>query len=147
MLWTGTPALEEQVTAYEKVRGVSFPDDYRLYLSATNGGFPIQTFSRQRAANVVARLFELDSASEASNLWSAQVRYAARVPPPLMPIGLSTSGNVLCIGIFGTTRGRVFSLDLKGSTTEIARSFSDLLAIFEVAGSEHSTERHLRLVE
>jgi len=130
MLWTGTPADEAKIAAYEKLHGIAIPSDYRSFLTATNGGVPIHCVAARESAAVVARLFELGARADEADLWNAQVRYAARVPPTLMPIGVSTSGNVLCIGLFGVTRGRVFSHDLDGPAAEVATSFTELLAIF-----------------
>jgi hypothetical protein len=147
MLWTGTPALEEQIVAYEKAHGVTFPADYRAFLSSANGGVPLRRTQPRRAASVIARLFELDAAREEANLWSAQVRFAARIPPPLMPIGESTSGNVLCIGLFGAVRGHILSLDLQQAATEIAPSFSDFLEMSDAEAGGDVPPRHLRLVD
>lgn len=95
----------------ERRVGRTLPRQYRAFLLTTNGGKPtLPCFFFPSGNGMVDRLFSVgDSRYDRINdlEWNMKA-YKGRMPESLLPIGRSPFGDVLCLGVTGRARGKIY---------------------------------------
>lgn len=112
-------ALEEATLAsFEAWLEAPLPDDYRAFLLAHNGGIPEPSgFDGGEVECFFAlhdQVWDADTPGGhlAQPLQSLAVDWSDEFPErPLLPIGRDTDGRLLCLGVHGADRGRLFLAD------------------------------------
>lgn len=137
------PLTEAQIEAVEKQLGAKLPQDYKSFLLAHNGGrpepcvFPISDFP-DSTLDILNRFLAIGG-GPFDDLMDYVRTYRDRIPPNLLPIAYDPGGNVICLSLYGSDRGRVYLWLHEYETDEaeqptydnvyvLANSFSDLLA-------------------
>ncbi len=114
------PLTEEAVCSIERKLGTSLPEDYRTFLK-TYGACrfrgesdrntwvyfePLQPLLKRRRPHFDA--FYGSARDDSYGLESGISLLVGRVPEELIPIGDNGDGSLLCLGIKGEFRGRVY---------------------------------------
>jgi len=135
------PLDAARLAAFEAQVGAKLPDEYREFLLTHNGGelspdelvLPGET---EPFSSLAGPLFGLhDGPSALDEVWE---NCDGEVPPELLAFAQDVGGNLLCIGIRGESRGRVYFWDHDGAdpgadepgwdnVTPLARSFGAFL--------------------
>ncbi|GAA5527548.1 SMI1/KNR4 family protein [Herpetosiphon gulosus] len=116
-----TPTNEAEVAAFEQELGCRLPEDYRSFLLEHNGGQPELTVFKTGSPlllpddeSMIHFFLTLDPASEYYEIRDTIRTYTAyetRIPLELLPIACDPGGNVICLGIRGEQRGKVYFWD------------------------------------
>lgn len=97
-----SPASNEEIIAFEKETGVFFPEDYKSFLKAYNGGQPIPSafsfLSKQEDGSAIDWFLSLGK-DRYSNLREYYERYKVRLPEEMIPIAHDAGGNLVLIGV------------------------------------------------
>jgi cell wall assembly regulator SMI1 len=116
ILQPGPPITEQDVLRLEQELGASFPEDYRAFLLAHNGGYPepgdfdIPGESVPESGSTVDWFLTLEAGAHNDLRHELDV-YRGRVPPSLLPIAFDPGGNLICLGLSGEHRGVVYFWD------------------------------------
>jgi len=109
----GTTSREE-IARFEARKEIALPDEYRRFLLKSNGGRPvpdsIDVPGWAHKATGVDRFFGLHSGRH-SNLEKECDFWADRLPSEVIPIAFDQVGNVICLGITGERRGKLYLWD------------------------------------
>ena len=121
----GCPKISEaELSAFEDELKIRFPEDYREFLLAYNGGKPspgvfdvdIDGFINTTA---ILRFLCLGSGDfEEYSLRYYFRRYKDKLPTSLLAIATELSANKICISISGSDFGRVYFWDHNWEVTE-----------------------------
>lgn len=123
------PTDEAAIAAFEASRGFPLPSDYREFLLTTNGGkpepgaFQLALRSGPYTDSVVHWFHALGH-----DLESTADEMARRVPPELLPIASDPGGNLVCLGVAGDARGKVYFWDHEHERYPTGWSNVDLVA-------------------
>jgi hypothetical protein len=111
---TVPPATEEQIRAFEAEIGQTLPEDYRAFLAQCSGGSVDSIFEYNgvspdggecvhplRTINGVRRSFTYSLSYNRNSI-------GGRIPKSLIWIMDDPGGNLICLGISGPDRGRVY---------------------------------------
>jgi SMI1-KNR4 cell-wall len=109
-------ASEQAIQEFESQFGGRFPDDYRLFLSTTNGGRPDPSALTFRAGDSISdcsvRYFlTLDKKEKRYSLHQFLSTYGDRIPKGLVPIACDSFGNLLLLDVGGPNSGAVYFWD------------------------------------
>lgn len=125
------PLNRTRLAAFEAQLGTQLPADYRQFLSAHNGGelVPDEIVlpgERQPFASVDS-LFGLHDGPQ--SLEAVRENVEGVIPAEVLAFGEDVGGNLLCIGIRGNHRGKVFFWDHNRSgMTLLAKTFEQFVA-------------------
>ncbi|MBK9260029.1 MAG: SMI1/KNR4 family protein [Polyangiaceae bacterium] len=128
----------DAITQFESRRNLSLPDEYKRFLLTSNGGRPVpdafdvpgwahensgmQAFFGVQTGNSYDLERELDV-------------YDDRIPRDLLPIGCDSFGNIICLGIEGKRRGKIYFWDHEDELDENGLHRQDYSNVFLVANS------------
>lgn len=116
------PVNPGEIDQLEQELGMSLPTDYRRFLLMFNGGQPEPSGfyfegkpagygsmfeGPRRYDSECEHFFGFNDVTWKSLRWNRAV-LADRMPPELLPIGDAIGGNVICLGIAGPNRGKIF---------------------------------------
>ncbi len=124
---------EAAIAAFEASRGFRLPSEYREFLLATNGGkpepcaFQLALRSGPYTDSIVHWFLGLGDTMAAS-LESFAALMAGRMPAELLPIAPDPGGNLVCLGVKGDVRGKVYFWDHERERTPADWSNVDLVA-------------------
>src|SRR3954466_11826651 len=135
VIFTRPPATDEQICELEKIEGITLPADFRTFLQTYNGGRPTpDSFpfppGTEGGGSLLNTFFHLgEGEGETNDLQTMCDRYRKRLPPTMMPIGRDAGNNIICLGVHGEPKGRVYFLDQMNPRPifELAPSFSAFL--------------------
>ena len=134
----GPPVSQEQISLLEKELAIELPESYRGFLLETNGGEPSPDEfivpGWEGEASAVSSFFSISDDKEAG-LESEILSFKARIPDSIIPIGTDPGGNLICIGIADTNRGKVYFWDHEDELDENGESKLDFSNTYLVAGS------------
>lgn len=135
----GRPVTPADIAMLEKRLSCTLPAPYASFLQRNNGGRPKpRAFSGQREEDeaLLQHFFAIDGTEHTDVIENAALfREYHDVPKSLLPIGRTTSGDVVCIGIEATNCGKIFfwSHDApvrEKSTWLLAHDLDSFLATF-----------------
>lgn len=119
----GPPLSENDIRSFETEIGAWLPEDYRLFLAASNGGGPKKDYCFKgptpdgEMVCVEVACFGGLSDEDALSLRSHRVCYHNRIPNELVWIGSDWFGNAICLGILDDARGKVYFWDHEAEMT------------------------------
>ncbi|MCZ7646129.1 MAG: ankyrin repeat domain-containing protein [Planctomycetota bacterium] len=111
---SGKPIDEHELVAFEKRLGVELPQGYRKFLLKHNGGCPKPSkfdyldHGKKRASDV--KCFIPLVGGEYNLAYYLDWR-AGRLPEDYLPIGEDYFGNLVCLGLSGKERGKLYFWD------------------------------------
>ncbi|MDM5312617.1 SMI1/KNR4 family protein [Peribacillus frigoritolerans] len=113
--FTSLSSRENQVKKLEKMYDIYIPKDYKEFLLNYDETFfdnevtykPIETspWTSKEGTQVFEGFYGLSSEN---NLFDKIKDYLNRMPDCMIPIGESPGGNVICIGVRGSYKGKVY---------------------------------------
>jgi hypothetical protein len=99
-----------QLDAVQEELGVTFPEPYRAFLLAHNGGQPVPNTFRAdgggASLEVVGWFFAVHGRED--GLASLARTYRPHLHGDLLPIASDPFGNLICLGVKGSNEGRVY---------------------------------------
>lgn len=116
---TGAPLSQDDIAALGHLVGRPLPSDYAAFLSRYNGGsptpntVPIQDWPEGGTEDDVRMLYGYgtDTGEDTDDLrWNIEC-YAGRMPPGLLPIADTESGDQFCLWLTGDEPGAVVLWD------------------------------------
>lgn len=133
---------EASIARLEFALGHRFPEEYRAFLLAHNGGRPVPAGFQVGPAEESysdAKVHDFYGVgNKLSNLVETIEIYEGRIPEPLIPIASDTCGNQIAIALTGERRGAIFFWDHEEETrtdppgwanvTEVGASLNAFLA-------------------
>jgi hypothetical protein len=135
------------IARVESLASVSLPGSYKAFLRASNGGKPIPDeflipgWSGRSSA--VHRFFGIHDGPN-SNLQRKIDVYQDRLPPDFIPIANDQYGNLLTLGLAGTTRGKIYFWDHEDELDDEGLSRKDMSNMYIVADDMFAFLEHLR---
>ena len=123
------PTNEAAIATFEAKRGFRLPGDYREFLLTANGGkpdpcaFQLALRSGPYTDSLVHWFHALGD-----DLESIADEMHRRIPPELLPIASDPGGNLVCIGVEGDARGKVYFWDHEHEVYPTGWSNVDLVA-------------------
>src|SRR5436305_9933472 len=129
------PATEPALARLEKRLKSKLPAPYRQFLLRHNGGQPQPpTFvpaGRDEPTEVINSFLAVDGDPDVDDLSSFIKLYKKHVPKGCLPVAYDAFGNLICIGLQGRERGRVYFLNHeRGSKRLIAEDWDGFLGSF-----------------
>jgi cell wall assembly regulator SMI1 len=132
---------EARLQKVEEDLGAALPEDYRAFLREHNGGSPDPggfVFADAKGPytdSVVAWFFGIHD-EEFNNLEEFRADYRGRLLDDFVPIALDPFGNLICLGVRGEARGKVYFWDHEEETdppsfanmNRVANSFSEFVS-------------------
>ncbi len=133
----GPPLSDEEITRAEWKLNVRFPLEYRIFLKKHNGGRPTpDSFPYGTDFSILQVFYTIDDGP--SNLFEQveELREYSHIPPEYLPVGNDDFGNLICLMLKGSDRGRVYFWDLdayaacddEATIVELAPNFDAFLA-------------------
>jgi hypothetical protein len=103
---------EHILTVLERDWGFGLPKDYRKFLLEHNGGEPTPNVFKLGATDSsgLRSFFCIYPDKYDDLLWNLNV-YHGRVPKNIFPIGSDSFGNLICISVMGSDRGKIYFWD------------------------------------
>lgn len=97
------PITATDISDFEQFTGTTFPQDYKDFLLATNGGRPFSTaFSIADGSESAVREFlGFDLPVPTSELADAYETYGGALPNGVIPIANDSFGNYICLDMRG----------------------------------------------
>jgi hypothetical protein len=121
-------------TSYEAIAqtelrlGIVFPMEYKQFLLSSNGGKPIpDVFDVPGWTHVGGTVNRF--------LGIHDVYFAKRLPPGIIPIATESCGNLVCLGITGKRRGKIYFWDHEDEFDEHGEGRQDYGNVYLVADS------------
>ncbi len=111
------PSLDERQLAHvEQAIGKSLPNDYREFLTDFGATFVYRMlFSFQEqgrpSKDYIEQFYGIAPDVPLDDLASEYDDYQGRIPVDLLPIGEDAVGNIICLGLTGEKRGKVYFWD------------------------------------
>ena len=109
----GAKLEDETLKLLESFIGVGLPKKYRLFMSEYNGGCPEPSsfyFADGDEGSSINCFFGINRGN--SNDWVRCFKvYLGRIPEDTLPIAADAFGNLICIGIKGKVREKIFFWD------------------------------------
>src|SRR5262249_51415156 len=112
------PATEEQIRAFEDEIGHTLPEDYRAFLSRCSGGSGDGDFEDATGGTpgggedaIPLRTIHGGRGGGADSLSYNREFIGDRIPRSLIWIMDDPGGNLICLGVSGPDRGRVYYWD------------------------------------
>ncbi|GIK67151.1 MAG: SMI1/KNR4 family protein [Chloroflexota bacterium] len=138
------PITDADIQAVEQQLNIKFPDDYRRFLLAHNGGRPepeiflIPDHPIPNQSSILNWFYSIDPSDYYYNILKMVKVFADRMPPEFIPIGCDPGGNQICLVVAGEDKGMIFFWDHEQEMDEgepptydnlffIADSIDDLL--------------------
>lgn len=118
------PITEADIQAVEQQLNVRFPDDYRRFLLAHNGGRPepdvFDIFDDDLAfqSSMVNWFYCIDPTDYNYDILKNAEVFKGRMPPEFIPIGEDPGGNQICLVVSGDDRGMIFFWDHESEMDE-----------------------------
>lgn len=110
------------VEEFEQEIGVQLPEDYRRFLLTYNGGEPVDGEFQVPGwgFSVVHFFYGLGTGFDAYNLdWSRET-FEDVFPDSITPIACDPGGCLVCLGVQGRSRGKVYFWDRGQMLDELA---------------------------
>lgn len=128
------PPTPEQIASVENLIGAEIPESYVAFLRFSNGGFPRVCAFQDRVIQEeweVNHFFHLSSDihSTESVIWNYQHRWPG-APREILPIADDGSGNLICLDLTESGKGRVIVWvhdDPDLPIVEVADSFEEFV--------------------
>ncbi len=138
------PITDADIQAVEQQLNIQFPDDYRRFLLAHNGGrpepsvFDIIEGESAFTDSMVDWFYCIDPGDYHFHIVKKAKVFKDRMPPEFIPIGCDPGGNQICLVVAGEDKGMIFFWDHEQEMDEgepptydnlffIADSIDDLL--------------------
>ncbi|MBK9260298.1 MAG: SMI1/KNR4 family protein [Polyangiaceae bacterium] len=138
---------DANIAALESRLGLVLPDGYRRFLLRNNGGAPVpDAFDVPGWHHVnsrVARFYGIHAGPH-SNLEKDCAFFAERLPPAIIPIADDQGGNIICLGIEGKRRGKIYFWDHEDEFDEHGEGRQDYGNVYFLANSIDEFLRQLR---
>jgi hypothetical protein len=112
-----SPLSEAEITEAESIIAVSLPEPYRSFMREYGGvsyDEIVEVHMKEpfQGGNTFFELLFGDKSDDTYSLLENIAIYRGRIPHQLIPIG-EDSGNVICLGIYGRRRGKIYYWDHK----------------------------------
>jgi hypothetical protein len=109
----GPPPTAEALRGLEDRLGAPLPPSYRAFLQRYNGGVPEPAFyplegMENNPVGDVQLLFGLETGEDSDDLRWYVEEIISDMPAGLLPIGVTNTGNLICIWIAGERVGEVY---------------------------------------
>lgn len=107
------PLDSKHLEILEKKLGKKLPLDFRAFLLKFNGGYPEPdsfNFFGSEDGSCVDRFLGIN-VGEHSNLYRYFKTYSKRIPKEFLPIAHDPGGNLICIGLFGEYKNKIYFWD------------------------------------
>lgn len=131
---TRKPPTDAQIANFQSQFGVTFPDEYLVFLRHSNGGHPEQNSFRPKglAEDVVwgvNRFYHLDQdQDDLEGLWAATKEWRRVIPGKVVPIGNDGGGNQLLLSFDQEPPGVKLCLHDEGMRLiHVADSFAEFI--------------------
>jgi hypothetical protein len=135
------PATSDAAVAeFEQEIGIQLPEDYRRFLLTYNGGEPVDGEFQVPGwgFSVVHVFYGLGTGFDAYNLDWSRVRFEEVFPDSITPIARDPGGCLVCLGVQGRPRGKVYFWDRGQELDELvllAPSFDSFVAALKPSGT------------
>ena len=104
-------ATDAAITTFERERGISFPSEYRKFLSSSPGGSPTPDWSSfGRDGDFVAYVYGIHEGVEWKRLSYAIEQFGHDLTA-FLPVAVSNGGNYFLLRLVEPDRGAVFFWD------------------------------------
>lgn len=123
---------QSTIEAFEASIGVGIPEDFRKFLLMNNGGEPVKAeFSIEGWGETLVHVFYgLDTGYKAYDIDWSRSNFEDVLPKEVIPIACDPGGYLICLGLEGNARGKLYFWDRGGDREELmllASSFDDFL--------------------
>lgn len=115
---TAQTVSENALSELEKHIGSTLPADYQEFLTDFSGvclltspAFTFQEGSNPNSKDSIEQFYGVLPDTPYWDLATVYDDYRRRIPSDLLPIGEDPGGNIVCLGIKGERRGKVFFWD------------------------------------
>lgn len=120
------------IEAFEALIGFSIPEEYREFLLMNNGGEPDKAdFSVEGWGKTLVHVFYgLGTGYKAYDIDWSRSTFDDILPSEIIPIACDPGGYLICLGLEGRARGKVYFWDRGGDGEELrflASSFKDFI--------------------
>ncbi|MBZ0320168.1 MAG: SMI1/KNR4 family protein [Anaerolineae bacterium] len=111
------PITDADIQAVEQQLNIKFPDDYRRFLLAHNGGRPklgvflIPDDPIPNQSSILNWFYCIDPTDYNYDILRNAEIFKDRMPPEFIPIGEDPGGNQICLVISGEDKGMIFFWD------------------------------------
>lgn len=112
------PITDADLQAVEQQLNIKFPDDYRRFLLAHNGGRPepdvfeiLLEDETPINSSMMHWFYSIDPSDYYNNILKMAEVFADRMPPEFIPIGCDQGGNQICLVVVGEDKGMIFFWD------------------------------------
>ena len=117
------PLAEDVLSVFERAIGSSLPEAYRDFLMQHNGGKPKPDYFDITGSGDGDRLhgvYGIHDGPEYLQLAHALETFRSRLPPGIIPIADDPFGNLICLGVSGRHRGKIYFWDHEKSGEDVA---------------------------
>ena len=129
---------EAGLAQFEARHQIALPEEYKQFLLQSNGGRPVpDVFGVPGWAHHSSSIHGFLGIHTGPD-WQLERAcrvYAERVPCDLMPIACDDFGNIVCLGIRGIRRGKIYFWDHENELDENGDFVQDYRNVFLVANS------------
>jgi hypothetical protein len=114
---TGKTLTEKDITMFEKDIQCQIPDDYRLFLLSSNGGYPeLCDFQVSDGSNSEAQITAVEYFLGIDVHEKASIKYYIdthkdRIPKWAFPIACDPGGSLICISTARNDAGKIYFWD------------------------------------
>jgi|GEM_PF-6907973 len=105
----GEPLTDQKLATVEEKLKVAFPRSYRAFLLESNGGTPVPEYWQQRHA--LDCFHRVGGSNDGYNLLAEAKSMRDDIPPEMIPIATSASGDVICLVVDGPKTDQVYLWD------------------------------------
>ena len=152
----GMPITDKEVAQLEEQIGCRLPDEYRTFMLKNNGGRPNKSIFKYKEANTlcgstIKMFFSIGKGEH--TIEKARRIYEGRIPDIVLPIASDSFGNIVCIGLQGRNRGKMYFWDHELELMRwnlnpiICTDFKDFLKRLEAPKKEPITEYERMFVD
>jgi hypothetical protein len=129
---------EKCLAEFEQRSGILLPEQYKKFLQQQNGGRPaLGEFDVPSWGDSIVNSFYGIAVGDSSDVERTMRSFSDVIPSHMIPIGNDPGGNQICIGIKGTSLGKIYFWDHEswdddgGAETpiEIASSLEEFFTI------------------
>jgi cell wall assembly regulator SMI1 len=111
---SGPPVTEAKLAQLEKQIGATLPQQYREFLLQNNGGRPVpNTFRDEKRtfSSDVEKFFGVGTTGQSWDLLAQLQQSREELPAELMPVARDEEGNIVCLVIKGSSKGKIYFQD------------------------------------